>query len=133
MHHDRLRAARHHIGTVRHPDRKIFVWYQNRFRDPGIGLLGAAKSFDDRWKVSAGIDEKIVRAVVSECAQERFGGDHRPLSRRCRGHFPPLDRPVPRTSLSFVLRARFYSTEQKLTTEARAPQPCYSAAIRSAG
>jgi hypothetical protein len=82
---------------MRHPDGKILVRYQNRFRDLGIGFLGAAESFDDRRKVGARIDEKIVRAVVGECAQKSFGGDRWPLSRRCRGHFRPSNVRFPRT------------------------------------
>ena len=95
VHHHRLRAAGHQIGAVRHGDRQVLVRHQNRLRHLGVGLLGAAEGFHDRRKVGAGIGEEIIDAVIGERAQERFGGDRRPLSRRCRGHaFRPLIVPV---------------------------------------
>ena len=86
MHHHRLRPAVHQVGAVRHGDREILVRHQHRLRHLGVGLLGAAEGFDDRREVGAGIGEEIIDAVVGERAQERLGGDCRPLSGRCRRH-----------------------------------------------
>ncbi len=87
VNHHGLRMSGHQIGAMRHADREVFVRDEHGPRDLGIGLFGAAEGFHDRRKVGAGIGEEILDAVIGQCAQECFGGNRWPLSRRCCGHF----------------------------------------------
>ena len=58
VHHHRLRLAVHQVGAVRHGDREIFVRHQDRLRNLGVGLLGAAKASTIGGKSVPGLQKK---------------------------------------------------------------------------
>ncbi len=131
VHHHRLRAAGHQIGAVRHGHRQILVRHQHRFRNFGVGFLGAVERLHDRREIGAGIGRRNNRCRDRRARAGRLRRRSAALApSRCDGHVVSSLMRAPACGRGYwFLLAVFYATGQGLTTESARCQR-YSAAMR---
>ena len=75
VHQDRLRATRGKEIAVCHAHRGVLMWRDDRLRQGRARIaMRPRHTFDDRRKISTGIDEYVVDAKGPKAPQQRFSG-----------------------------------------------------------